>query len=129
MTALVPAPVTRRGPMRWVRENVIAIIAGLAFLYLLLPNAVVVLFSFNKPAGRFNYTWQHFSLDAWLHPCAAPGMCDALGLSLRIGLAATLLATVTITVPSMGIVGYIFYTAYERYKFSHAWNRSGSKGE
>jgi spermidine/putrescine transport system permease protein len=105
-----PGPATRRmpGPLRWLREHVIVLLAGLAFLYMLLPNAVVVLFSFNRPAGRFNYTWQHFSLDAWLHPCAAPGMCGALGLSLKIGLLATLLSTVLGTLAAFALARHRF---------------------
>jgi spermidine/putrescine transport system permease protein len=84
----------RRGPLRWLREHIVPIAAGLAFVYMLLPNVVVVLFSFNDPAGRYNYTWQTFSLDAWLDPCAPTGLCSSLALSLRIGLLATLLSTV-----------------------------------
>jgi spermidine/putrescine transport system permease protein len=89
-----PARPVRRGPLRWVREHIVPIAAALAFVYMLLPNVVVVLFSFNDPAGRYNYTWQEFSLDAWLDPCAPTGLCSSLGLSLRIGLLATLLSTV-----------------------------------
>ena len=44
--------------------------------------------------GRFNYTWVEFSLDAWLHPCAASGICESLGISLKIGLLATIAATI-----------------------------------
>ena len=84
----------RRGPLRWLREHIVPIAAGLAFVYMLLPNVIVVLFSFNDPAGRYNYTWQEFSVDAWLNPCGPTGLCEALGLSLRIGLLATLLSTV-----------------------------------
>ena len=47
---------------------------ALAFVYLLLPIAVVVLFSFNHPKGRFNYTWQGFTLDNWRHWDAVPGL-------------------------------------------------------
>lgn len=83
-----------KGPVRWLREHVVAIAALFAFEYMLLPNLVVIIFSFNDPTGRFNYTWNRFSLDAWLNPCASPGMCDALGLSLRIGFLATIAATV-----------------------------------
>ena len=36
--------------------------ALLAFGYLLLPIAVVVALSFNDPVGRFNFTWQCFTL-------------------------------------------------------------------
>jgi spermidine/putrescine transport system permease protein len=90
----VPARAARRGPLRWLREHIVPIAAGLAFVYMLLPNVIVVLFSFNDPAGRYNYTWQEFSVDAWLNPCGPTGLCEALGLSLRIGLLATLLSTV-----------------------------------
>ncbi len=105
MTATVPRATTvpaakapaarppRRGPLRWLREHLVPIAAALAFCYMLLPNVVVVLFSFNNPTGRYNYTWQEFSLDAWKDPCGPAGLCDSLGLSLRVGVVATLLAT------------------------------------
>ena len=98
----------RRSPWTLLRENVIWLVAVAALLYLLLPNFVVVLFSFNKPNGRFNYTWQRFSLDAWLHPCAAPGMCQSLGLSLKIGLAATVAATLLGTMIAFALARYRF---------------------
>ena len=84
----------RHGPLRWLREHVVPIAAAVAFCYMLLPNVVVVLFSFNNPTGRYNYTWQQFSLDAWKDPCGPAGLCDSLALSLRIGVLATVLATV-----------------------------------
>ena len=90
----VPRPRRRRGPITWFREHVIVIAATLAFIYLLLPNVIVVIFSFNKPNGRFNYTWSTFSTDAWTNICGAPGMCESLGLSLKIGLVATIGATI-----------------------------------
>ncbi|HST49093.1 ABC transporter permease [Jatrophihabitans sp.] len=103
------APARRRRPV-WVvlRENVVWLVAVLALVYLLLPNLVVVLFSFNKPNGRFNYTWQRFSLDAWLHPCAAPGMCESLSLSLKIGVLATLIATLLGTMIAFALARYRF---------------------
>jgi spermidine/putrescine transport system permease protein len=99
-----PAPARRRSsPGRWLRGHLVPIAAALAFVYMLLPNAVVILFSFNDPAGRYNYVWQEFSLDAWLHPCGTPGICDSLGLSLRIGLLSTVLATVIGTLAAFAI--------------------------
>jgi len=102
------APRRRRSPLAWVREHLIALIAALVFLYLLLPNAVVVLFSVNQPEGRFNYTWQRFSLDAWLHPCAPAGMCSSLALSLKIGLLATVLATALGTLAAFAMARHRF---------------------
>jgi len=109
VTALqVAARPRRRSPLGWVREHLIAIIAGLVFVYLLLPNAVVVLFSVNQPEGRFNYTWQRFSLDAWLHPCAPAGLCSSLALSLKIGLAATVIATLLGTLAAFAMARHRF---------------------
>ncbi|WP_304118026.1 ABC transporter permease [Mycolicibacterium bacteremicum] len=70
------------------------IVAGLVLLYLFLPIAVIVLFSFNKPAGKFNYTWQGFTLENWLDPFKYPALTDALKLSLEIALISTLVALV-----------------------------------
>lgn len=107
-SAPATAPHRRRGPLTWLREHIIAIIAVLAFVYMLLPNVIVVLFSFNKPNGRYNYEWTRFSLDAWLHPCGAPGMCQALGLSLRVGLIATLVATILGTLIAFALTRHRF---------------------
>ena len=71
--------------------------------YLLIPNLVVIVFSFNRPAGSYNYQWEHFSLDAWTNPCGTPGICDSLGLSLKIGLIATIVATVLGTMVAFAI--------------------------
>ena len=108
-TARAAAPRRRRrSPWVVLRENVVWLVAVLALVYLLLPNLVVVLFSFNKPNGRFNYTWQRFSLDAWLHPCAAAGMCQSLSLSLKIGVAATLASTLLGTMIAFALARYRF---------------------
>jgi spermidine/putrescine transport system permease protein len=107
-TAAPPAARRRRSPWTVLRENVVWVVAVLALIYLLLPNLVVVLFSFNKPNGRFNYTWQRFSFDAWLHPCAAPGMCESLSLSLKIGVVATLVATLFGTMIAFALARYRF---------------------
>jgi spermidine/putrescine transport system permease protein len=98
----------RRSVLNLLRENVIWLAAAAAMIYLLLPNLIVVLFSFNKPNGRFNYTWQRFSLDAWQHPCAAPGMCHSLGLSLKLGVLATLGATILGTLVAFALGRYRF---------------------
>lgn len=45
---------------------------------------MIVLFSFNKPVGKFNYTWKGFTLGNWLHPFKYPALTDALKLSLNV---------------------------------------------
>ena len=42
--------------MKFVRRHLLTVYALVAFLYLLLPIAIVIAFSFNNPAGRYNYT-------------------------------------------------------------------------
>ncbi len=82
-----------RTPLAWLRRNLV-VIAGLGTLaYMILPNVVVTVFSFNNPSGRFNYAWQEFSLAAWKDPCGVADMCGSLGLSLQIALWSTLVAT------------------------------------
>jgi spermidine/putrescine transport system permease protein len=103
-----PAPLRRRTPLEWVRENIIALVAAAAFAYMLVPNIVVVIFSFNNPNGRFNYQWTKFSFDAWLNPCAAPGMCSSLSLSLKIGVMATIGATVLGTLVAFALARHRF---------------------
>jgi len=105
-----PAPVYRkpRNPLTWIREHIVGIFAFLAFVYLLLPNAVVVLFSFNNPTGRFNYQWSAFSTHAWTNVCEPSGLCSSLGLSLQIGLLATLGSTVLGTMMAFAMSRYRF---------------------
>ena len=89
--------------MRWLRSHLVGMAALAVLAYLLIPNLVVIIFSFNKPAGSYNYQWQQFSLNAWLNPCGTPGICDSLGLSLKIGLIATIVATVLGTMVAFAI--------------------------
>ncbi len=68
--------------LRWIRENSLAIYSGLALIYMFLPVAIVVLFSFNSPAGRQNTQWNEFSLDAWRNICKDPTICQSVGVSV-----------------------------------------------
>lgn len=94
--------------VRWLRRNAVVVAGTLALCYLVLPNLVVLAFSFNKPKGRFNYTWNHFSTDAWQHPCGVADMCGSLGLSLRIAVYSTLGATVLGTLTAFALARYRF---------------------
>jgi len=81
---------------------------SLAVIYLLLPVAIIILFSFNNPSGRRNFVWQEFSIDAWLHPFAVPGLASAVGLSLLIAAVSTVAATVIGTLMALALVRYEF---------------------
>jgi spermidine/putrescine transport system permease protein len=83
--------------------------AGLALIYLLLPIAVILVFSFNKPRGRFNFLWQEFSLDAWRDPFGVTGISDALVNSLELAAVSTLIATALGTLTALALVRYEFF--------------------
>lgn len=107
--ATQPAPrIARRGPLRWVRDNIVTIAGIGAIAYLLLPNVVVTVLSFNDPVGRFNFSWNQFSVDAWTDPCAVAGMCEALALSLQVGLLSTLAALVLGTLVAFALSRHRF---------------------
>lgn len=78
---------------RWLSKNLIRIYAFLAFVYLFIPIAYTMAFSFND-AGKSNLTWRGFTFKNWQNPCGAPEVCNALGNSLKIAFIATLIATV-----------------------------------
>jgi spermidine/putrescine transport system permease protein len=82
--------------------------AVLAFAYLLLPIAVVILFSFNDPKGRFNYVWSGFTLDNWKNWNGIPGLSDAMVLSLEIAALASVAATVLGTLIALALVRYTY---------------------
>ncbi|MFJ3971936.1 ABC transporter permease [Streptomyces parvus] len=94
--------------LRWIRRNLVVIAGLLTLAYMILPNIVVMVFSFNKPKGRFNYEWQQFSLDAWKDPCGVADLCGSLSLSLQIAFWATLGATALGTAVAFALVRYRF---------------------
>ena len=98
----------RRSVVALVRKHVLTVYALLAFTYLLLPIAIVIAFSFNDPAGRFNYTWQGFTLDNWANWDAVPGLVDAMTLSLKVAAIAAIAATALGTLIALALVRYGF---------------------
>ncbi|MQY15966.1 Inner membrane ABC transporter permease protein YdcV [Streptomyces sp. RB5] len=94
--------------MGWIRRNLVVLAGLLALGYLLLPNLVVLAYSFNDPAGRYNYEWNEFSTDAWRDPCGIADMCTSVGLSLRIAVMATIAATVLGTLAAFALARHRF---------------------
>lgn len=94
--------------LTWVRRHLVVFAGVAALAYMTLPNVVVLIFSFNQPKGRFNYTWNHFSLDAWKNPCGVGDMCDSVSLSLEIAVLATIGATVLGTMVAFALARHRF---------------------
>jgi spermidine/putrescine transport system permease protein len=102
---LKPSGARRRDTARsWA----LGIWSGLALLYLFIPIFVIVAFSFNDNKGRFNFTWQGFTLDHWAHPFANPDLATAMKNSLLIALICTVIATALGTFMAMALVRYGF---------------------
>jgi spermidine/putrescine transport system permease protein len=94
---------------KWLKRNAIVIYGALAIAYMLIPIALIIVFSFNDPAGKFNFTWQGFTLTHWAHPFQISELTDALLLSLRLALLATLISTVLGTMIALALVRYDFF--------------------
>jgi spermidine/putrescine transport system permease protein len=112
-TAAAPQYIRRESaPARawsWLRQHGINIYAGLAIAYLLIPIAVIIFFSFNNPAGRYNFTWVGFTLDHWRNAFGISELNDALFTSLRLALFATLISTAIGTLMALALVRYQFF--------------------
>jgi spermidine/putrescine transport system permease protein len=93
---------------RFVTEHLVLAVAVLVLAYMFLPNAIVVLLSFNHPAGRLSYSFNRFTLENWLHPCATADMCTALATSAQIGVLATALSTILGTLMAFALVRHRF---------------------
>ena len=109
----IAVPAQRQGralakPLAFVRHHVLTVYSLLFFAYLLLPIGVVVVFSFNHPAGKFNYVWQGFTWDNWRHWDGVPGIRSAIILSLEIALIASIVATALGTLIALALVRYGF---------------------
>jgi spermidine/putrescine transport system permease protein len=106
-SAVVSRPPLGTRAWRWLGRNMIPIFACLAFVYLFVPIAYTLAFSFND-AGRTNLVWVGFTTENWQNPCGAPDVCNALGNSIKIGLLATLVATVLGTMIAFALVRHRF---------------------
>jgi spermidine/putrescine transport system permease protein len=95
--------------MKWLREHALNIYAGIAVAYMLIPIAVIAIFSFNNPAGRYNFTWEGFTLDHWKDPFAIEALTDAMIFSLELAAVATLISVVLGTLIAMALVRYEFF--------------------
>ncbi len=105
-----------RGPARsnlrlWLGDHVILMVALVVLVYLFLPVAYTFVFSFNN-YKKSNIVWNPEgspTLKHWQNPCGAPGVCEALGVSLQVGLLATGIATLLGTLIAFALVRHRFH--------------------
>lgn len=98
--------------MRTASDRVRTWLLGLwsagALLYLFIPIFIIVLFSFNDNKGRFNFTWQGFTLNHWKHPLSDPDLTTALKNSLIVAGVTVVIATLLGTFIAIALVRYGF---------------------
>ncbi|CAN5764328.1 ABC transporter permease [soil metagenome] len=86
--------------------------AGLALLYLFAPILWIVVFSFNRPASKYNIEWRRFTWKNWPETIDSirrgSALTDALGQSLQVALIATLVATVFGSLIALSLSRYRF---------------------
>jgi spermidine/putrescine transport system permease protein len=96
---------------RWVADHWVMVIGLLVLAYLFLPIAIVFAMSFKRQVGKnpaYTLDNYHFTLDNWLHPCKTDQICTSVGLSLRIGFLATVVATILGTLIAFALVRHNF---------------------
>ncbi len=118
MTAAIPdamneivaddRPTPARKERRPLRSRWLGVWSTLVYIWLFAPIVVVVAFSFNDPAGKFNTSWNEFTFDNWLHPFAKADYTDALIVSLKVAAVSCIIAT---------ILGGLMALAISRYEF------------
>lgn len=112
--AVTSAP-ARRTLGAFIRHHALTVYAIIAFVYLFLPVLLVILYGFNDVSGRFNYSWEGFTLDAWRSVFlgdtfgGVPGIFDSLLVSLRLAFLSSLGATILGTLIALALVRYQFW--------------------
>jgi spermidine/putrescine transport system permease protein len=108
--AAADAPPLRRLPMSArLARAVLPVFTGLVVAYLFLPIVVMAVFGFNDIEGRFNFTWQGFTLEHWANLFNRyPALNQSLINSLTVALVSTMVATILGTLIGLALTRYEF---------------------
>lgn len=94
----------KRGKRGWFLPTYTALVIA----YLFIPVVVMVVFGFNDHTGRFNYTFQGFTLEHYRNLFDFPDLTAALRNSLLIALGSALVATILGTLIALALTRYRF---------------------
>src|SRR6266704_4858253 len=108
--AAAPAPLgPARRPRKRIGDRVLHTYTWLVIIWLALPIFAVILFSFNNPSGRFNYSWVGYTLKWWGPKLFEyPSLTTAMVNSIIVGITATLFSTVLGTLVGLALGKYRF---------------------
>jgi spermidine/putrescine transport system permease protein len=95
----------------WLRRNALPVYAGLAVAYMLIPIAVIAIFSFGEtPKDKLTFALDNgFTTEYWRTMFSIPELNDALTTSLRLALFATLISTAIGTAMAIALVRHRFH--------------------
>jgi spermidine/putrescine transport system permease protein len=98
-------PTSTRGRIaNWVLN----LYAVAALVYLFVPIAWIVAFSFNEPLRSYNVEWNRFTLANWQDPFGETALTDAFIESLKIAAISTAVATVLGSLIALALSRYTF---------------------
>ena len=117
MSTVVAAPEREaapqhRAPRRRSRPRggwVLATYSWLVIAYLVLPIFVMVAYSFNKITTglpQVSFAWNGFTTQWYREWSNVPGLTSAFWLTIRLGIASTVLATIVGTLLALALVRY-----------------------
>ncbi len=97
----------------WLRGNGFKIYTGFALAYMLIPIAVIAVFSFadaSQNRDRLSFAINNgFTLKYWEHAFSVPDLNTALFTSFRLAALATLISTSIGTLMAIALVRYRFH--------------------
>jgi len=91
-----------------ISHAVLPVFTALAVIYLFVPIAVMIAFSFNDPRGRQNITWQGFTTQNYLDVWTRPDITGPMTTSLIVAVVATVGATILGTLIGLSLTRYDF---------------------
>ncbi len=96
-------------PRRRRGRFLLPIYSWLVIAYLVLPIVVMVAYSFNKVntgLPQVSFAWNGFTTQWYRQWSDVPGLTSAFWLSVRLGIASTILATIVGTLLALALVRY-----------------------
>ena len=109
--ARAAAPSAPARAWSWLRRNALTIYAGIATVYVLIPIAVIAVFSFAKtPRDTLIFAINDgFTLEYWENAFAIPDLNDALRTSFELAALSTAASTAIGTLMAIAMVRHQFF--------------------
>jgi spermidine/putrescine transport system permease protein len=93
----------------WLRRNALMLYAALAVAYMLVPIAVIAVFSFGEtPRDKLNFALNDLTFEYWETAFSVPELNEAFVTSLELAALTTLIATVIGTLMALALVRHRF---------------------